>query len=254
MLAFETSGQGSPAVFLHAFPLSSTMWKKEREYLSSKFKVITPDFPGFGKSSLNSGLTVADMADATAALLDSLKIQTPVFLAGLSMGGYAAFEFLRKYPNRVRAMGLFATRATPDTPEAREKRMQSIAAIEKFGIDPFARKIVKSQLGKTTQEKNLALVTEVLEMMKKTSPEAAIAALRALADRRDSSDLLKSISFPVLVVAGEEDEIAPAAVMKEMHAQIPGAEYHVLPGAAHLVNLEQPRLFRDILENFVKKL
>lgn len=252
MLACKTQGEGNPLVFLHAFPLSSAMWKKEIEIFSAQFKVIAPDLPGFGQSARPAD-SVAAMASEVASLLDHLQITKPVILAGLSMGGYAALEFYRQFPSRVRGLGLFATRATPDTPEAKQKRMLSIEAIEKFGIDPFARKIVKSQLGKTTQDSNPALIEQVTSMMKEAKPESAIAALRAMADRRDNTDILGQIKFPVLVVAGQEDEIAPAEEMRKMNGQIPGSEFHAVAESGHLVNLEQPAVFHGLLNSFLNR-
>lgn len=254
MLAYQMKGEGTPLVLLHAFPLSSKMWLGELEPLSSRFKVIVPDLPGFGKSPVQKAVSMADMALKTSQLLDSLKVKEPVVLAGLSMGGYVSFEFLRQFPKRVRALGLFATRASDDTPQAREKRMQSIEALEKFGMEPFTKKIVKSQLGKSTHDSKPEVVKQALAIMNETNPEGAVAALRAMAVRRDSTDLLSSINFPVLIAAGEEDEIAPAAEMRAMHEKIRGSEFHVLPKAAHLINLEQPAEFRRIFEAFLKKL
>ena len=254
MLHYQIKGQGKPLVLLHAFPLSSKMWESELQHFSSQYQVIAPDFPGFGKSPLQENISVAGMAKETAQLLDHLKIQGPVYMAGLSMGGYAAFEFLRQFPGRIKALGFFATRSAADTPEGKEKRMQSIEALKKFGIEPFTRKIVKSQLGKTTQESNPALVERALSIMKEADAAAAIAALKAMAERRDSTDLLASISFPVLVAGGEEDEIVPIKEMQSMHEKIRGSEFHALPKAAHLINLEQPQAFRKILEEFLKKI
>ncbi len=253
MLAHEIKGEGKPLVLLHAFPLSSKMWKDEIGYLSSSYKVIAPDFPGFGRSPVKEKVSLNSAVQDIAALLGHLQIRQPVFLAGLSMGGYTAFEFFRQFPKRVGALGLFATKAAPDTPQGREKRMLSIQALEKFGMDPFARKIVKSQLGKTTQEKNPELTARVIGIMKDSAPAGAIAALRAMADRRDSSDLLKTISVPTLVMAGQEDEIVPAAEMQAMSDQISGAEFHAVPGSGHLINLEQPKAFREIFEKFLYK-
>lgn len=253
MLAYEMKGKGMPVVLLHAFPLSSQMWEDTACLLSTQYQVIVPDLPGFGKSPLEKDVSMEAMARKTEELLDHLNIHEPVWLAGLSMGGYAAFEFLRHFPKRLGGLALFSTRATADTPAARENRFKSIEAMEKFGIEAFARKAVKSQLGKTTQEKNPELIQKVLQLMTANSAEGAIAAQKAMASRRDSSDLLAAINIPVLILAGEEDEISPASEMKAMHEKIKGSEFQTIPRAGHLIHLEQPEIFHEKFQAFLKK-
>ncbi len=241
-----------PIVLLHAFPLSSRMWKEDAAFLSAKTKVFNLDLPGFGSSSPMEGVTMPGMAAEIGRELDRSGVREPVFMAGLSMGGYAAFEFLRQFPERLCGLGLFATRASADAPAALKNRALAIEAIEKFGIEPFARKAVKSQLGKTSQEQNPSLVENVLSMMREASPQAAMDALKAMAGRSDLNSLLPSIRFPVLAAAGEEDEICPAAEMKAMHEKIPGSRFHVIPRSGHLINLENTPVFRKIFMDFLE--
>lgn len=241
----------STILLLHAFPHSSKMWEANIASLSKKYRVIAPDLAGFGKSSILKEWSMPDSADMVLKALDDRGIQEPVFVAGLSMGGYMALEFFRRFPERFCGLGLFATKATPDSPEALEKRRLSIEAIGKFGIEPFARKAVKSQLGKTTQEKNPRLVEKVLGFMKESSSQAAVNAVKAIAGRRDNSEILPKMKFPSLVIAGQEDELCPPDEMKRMAALIPGSEFHVISESGHLVNLEQLETFQKIFEDFL---
>src|SRR5687768_12888847 len=96
-LGHDDIGRGTPVVLIHAFPLSRQMWAAQRDALAGVCRVITPDLPGFGDSALASNPTVETMADAVAKLLDEKRITEPVILGGLSMGGYVAFAFARKY-------------------------------------------------------------------------------------------------------------------------------------------------------------
>lgn len=254
MLVYTIKGEGKPVVLLHAFPLDGEMWEAQQNKLASKAKVIVPDLPGFGGSSIiPEESTIAGMAVFVARLLDDLGIKEPVFLGGLSMGGYVAFEFLRQFPNRLSGLGLFATRAVPDSEEGKQNRVKSIEAIEKFGMEPFVRKIVKSQTGKSTQEKHPEIVKQAMDIMFENAPDGSIHALKAMKDRRDSSDLLPQIKIPVLVVAGEEDVIISAADMKAMHEKIKGSEFHAVKASGHLVNLEQPEIFDQILRSFLER-
>ncbi len=254
MLTYQKEGSGMPVVLLHAFPLSAKMWAREREMLSRNYCVLTPDLPGFGKSPRQKSPSISGIAEEVAALLDVCRITEPIVLGGLSMGGYVAFEFLRRFPQKVRALMLFATRATADKPEARENRFRSMEALEKFGVGPYVKKIIKSQLGKTTQEKNPEVMKQGLDIMLENSAEAAIDALKAMAERGDSSDLLNGIRVPTLVVAGEEDTLCPPEEMKTMHETIKGSEFYRVSQSGHLINLEQPENFQKHTATFLKSL
>ena len=253
MIAYRDEGKGKPLILLHAYPLSSRMWEAEIQWLSEKARVIAPDLPGFGKSTQIPITSIAAMAEEVAALLDHLKISKPVFLAGISMGGYVAFEFLRQFPKRVGGLGLFDTRATADTPEAREKRMQAIEMIEKHGLEAYARKAVKTLLGQTTQETNPSFVQQIIGMMMENTAQAAAGAMRALAGRRDNSNLLSSVSVPVILAVGEEDVLTPSAEMRAMHEQIRGSEFHIIAKSGHLTNLEKPAELRNVFEKFLRE-
>lgn len=254
MLACKIKGSGKPVVLLHAFPLSGKMWEDELDYLSSRYRVIAPDLPGFGESSACPDRTMAGMALKVKETLDHLEIRQPVFMAGLSMGGYAALEFFRQFPAKLSGLGLFATRATADTQEAREKRFLAMESIEKFGMEPFARKAVKSQLGASSQEENPELHLRVLDWMKACPADSAIGALRGMAARTDLSYLLPKFDFPVLIIAGEEDLLAPPPEMRLMQGPIPDAQFHIVPKAGHLVNLENPSAFRSLFEAFLNEI
>ena len=245
-----------PTVLLfHAFPLSSSLWKGEVERLKSQARVVTPDLPGFGRAARQkTGPSIPQMARDAADLLDRLGLQEPVVVGGLSMGGYVAFEFLRQYPERVRALGLFSTRASADTPEARTQRFKTAKGIQENGLEPFARAVLSNLLGKTTLRTQPDVGRRVREMILANSPDGVADALLAMADRRDSTELLAEIRCPTLVIAGDEDTFIPLEQARAMHRQIPGAQIEILSQAGHLVNLEQPKKFQEILEKFLKEI
>ncbi len=240
-------------VLVHAFPLSHVMWQAQIDALASQSRVIAPDLPGFGGSARQAKPSIPQMAQEIAALLDRLKITEPVFIGGLSMGGYVVFEFLRQFPQRVRALGLFSTRAAADSPEAREGRLKTAQKIQADGLQPFSKAILPKLLGKTTLESNPAAVRQVTDLILANKPEGVADALLAMADRRDSSDLLPAIRVPMLVVAGEQDSFIPPAEAEAMAAAIPGADLHVMKEAGHLLNLEQPVAFQQLIKQFLTR-
>src|SRR5829696_5398277 len=96
-LAVEDIGDGQPILFIHGFPLDHSMWRKQSEHLSSKYRVLAVDLRGFGESGVTAGtVSMGQFADDLAKTLDALEIKQPVVLCGLSMGGCIAWQFIRK--------------------------------------------------------------------------------------------------------------------------------------------------------------
>lgn len=240
-----------PVLLIHAFPLSHEMWKGQMAGWGRMVRVIAPDLPGFGGSSRQEKPSIPEMAQEIAKRLDHLEVKEPVVVAGLSIGGYVALEFLRQFSKRVRGLGLFSTRAIPDTREGRENRIKTAQKIRAEGLEPFARAILPKLLGRTTLESKPQVVQEVTRLILANDPDGVADALLAMADRRDSTDLLASISCPTWVVAGAEDSFIPVSEAQGMQAKIPGARLEVIEKAGHLVNLEQPAVFQKTLEEFL---
>lgn len=193
-------------------------------------------------------------ARAVFETLDALKVKEPVVLGGLSMGGYIAFECVRAFPDRIRALILTATKASADTAEGRAGRMKTIEAVQDSGMEVFSRMFIQKCLGPATLSERPEVVSRVREMIMEASPESVMDGLRGLADRRDSLALLGQITCPTLVVAGAEDRLIPVADHEVMQQGIPGAQLRIIPHVGHLVNVEAPDLFHGAVEDFLNPL
>jgi pimeloyl-ACP methyl ester carboxylesterase len=253
MLTYEAVGDGVPVVLLHAFPLSHAMWRADAERFAQFGRVITPDLPGFGRSPRQSPPSIPTMASAVSELLDGLSVREPVVLAGLSMGGYVAFEVVRQFPKRVRALGLFSTRAVADTPDQRENRLKAAEQIRREGLGPLANAMLPKLLGRTTLSTHPSVAEAITEQILSNDPGGVADSLLAMAQRRDSTSLLSSIACPTLVVAGGEDAFIPATEAEGLQRQIPGAHLEVIARAGHLVNVEQPAAFQASVERFLQE-
>ncbi len=252
-LAYEMTGSGAPVVLVHAFPLSKAMWAAQVQELSKSYRVITVDLPGFGLSLRQTEPSVAAMAHAVAALLDQLKISEPVFIGGLSMGGYVVMEFFRQFPKRVKALGFFSTRAGADSEEQKQKRRELAEKVRNEGVKVLADTMIPKLVGESTL-KNLPQAGEqIRQMILAGNPLGTADALLAMAGRVDSSDLLKIIQVPVLILAGQEDKVIPATEAEIMQKQISKAEMHIFEKAGHMLNLEQSNHFNALLAQFLKK-
>ena len=116
-MAYGDRDRGSETTLLlvHGFPLDRRLWAAQAGAFANMTRVITPDLRGHGRSQIVPGpFTMEQHADDLAALLDHLRVRRAV-VAGLSMGGYVAFAFWRRYPERVRGLILADTRAEPDS-------------------------------------------------------------------------------------------------------------------------------------------
>jgi 3-oxoadipate enol-lactonase len=251
-LEVDDVGSGFPVVLLHAFPLSRAMWRPQREALADVCRLITPDLPGFGDSPLLAGPPTADgMADAVAQTLDALGVTGPVILGGLSMGGYIAFAFARKYPDRLAGLILADTRAEPDDDAAKANRDKMIGLAATSPASAIIEQMLSKLLGSTTHAHRPELVEQVRRIGSAQRPAGIIAALQGLRNRPDSRPTLGEIRVPTLILVGREDVLTPPSMAESMAAGIAGSELVVLDEAGHLSSMEQPAAFNDAVRKFV---
>jgi pimeloyl-ACP methyl ester carboxylesterase len=251
-LSYRDRGAGIPVVFLHAFPLNQTMWDEQIDFLSSKFRVVTLDWRGFGESTPGSGETTLDsMAGDLAGLLDHLSIEKAV-ICGLSMGGYAAFAFFRKHPDRIRGLILADTRATADSEDGKRGRFEMAATVRSKGPAALVETMTRRLIGQTSFNENPAVVERVGRMIMSNNSEGIAQALVAMAARPDSSDLLARIDCPTLVICGEEDTLTPPEEARMISRAIAGSILELIPRAGHLPNVEQPDVFNRVVLKFLE--
>jgi pimeloyl-ACP methyl ester carboxylesterase len=185
---------------------------------------------------------VADLTrrDSIAGMAeDALGRAPPRFaLAGLSMGGYVAFEILRQAPERVTRLALIDTQARPDTEEAKERRRGLIELSSKGQFKGVTPRLLPLLLHPDHLDGPIA--TSVIAMAERVGQEAFIRQQSAIMGRIDSRPGLAAIAVPTLVICGAEDTLTPPALAEEMAQGIPGAELLIVPGAGHLAPLERP--------------
>ncbi|HEX2729709.1 MAG TPA: alpha/beta hydrolase [Rubrobacteraceae bacterium] len=254
LMAYRKYGEGSgdTVVLLHAFPLNSRMWLPQAEALAANRRVITPDYPGFGRSPGSPAQPdVGYYAKCVRGLLDRLGLEK-VVLGGLSMGGYVAFECMRQFPERVSALILANTRPDPDSEEIRESRREMCRRVAGEGVEVLVELQMQRLLAESTLQDDEATVELVRGMILESNPNGVVAALTAMRERPDSNPLLPQISVPALVIGGAEDNISSPEIMGAMAAKIPDSRHVVLEGAGHLSNLEAPLEFNAALEDFLK--
>ena len=252
-VGYTNQGNGTPLVFIHAFPLSKTMWQPQVDALKDTYRVITIDLGGHGESDIvlwND--TLDDYAKDVIGLLDHLGIAQAVFV-GLSMGGYTLFSIYRNYANRVIAMVLADTRAQADSEEGKAGRRSMAEVAFSDGAPAIANLMLPKLLAPSTIEHYPEIVEQVRQMILQTSTAGIVVDLVAMAARPDSTDLLPTITCPTLVIVGEDDQATPVPESQYIAQGIPGATLVTIPQAGHLSNVEQPATFNQALKSFLQK-
>ena len=231
-LAYVRRGKGTPLVLLHGFPLDHHLWDDIAPLLEDRFDLILPDLRGFGESTtVDAPYSMDDYASDIAGLLDQLGIQKAV-IAGHSMGGYVALAFARLYPARVSGLALISSQVLADPSDRKEGRYKSAADVAEKGIGG----VVEAMTSKFTSDARLQTIAR--SIMEKQKPGAYIGALKAMAERTDSTSLLSTFKFPVMVVHGEADALIPVARAHEVKAALPDSYYVELKDTGHVPMLE----------------
>jgi 3-oxoadipate enol-lactonase len=250
-IVYWTLGDGSPVVLLHPFPVNHEFWLPVADVLATRYRIVLPDLRGHGESGVGDGpATMEKHATDIAHVMDDANVgRAP--LVGVSIGGYALFEFWRKHRGRVAALGLFNTKAPADGPEARAARLQAANDVVERGTEPFFESMVPKLMAKTTREMRPDLVDGALRMMRKMSPEDVAQVQRGMAARPDSIETLKTINIPTLLVTGDEDQMTGVNEAELMRQHIPGSQLRVIPKAGHYSPWEQPQDAASILRQFL---
>jgi len=250
-LAADVRGDGPALLLIHGFPLDHSLWAHQIATLKG-WRRIAPDLRGCGLSDApGDGYSMATYADDLVRLLDQMQVKKAV-VAGLSMGGYIAFELLRRYRDRIVGLILLDTRAEADTAEGRASRETLIEVAHNAGPGAVGERMLPRLLGGTTQRTQPHLVPQVKKMAERWSVPGIVGALGAMRDRPDSTALLQTIDVPTLVVVGEEDELTPPALARAMTSAIASAAMTTIAAAGHLSPLEAPSAVSRVMAEFLE--
>ena len=254
-IAYVDRGAGHVVLLVHGFPLDHSMWNAQIEAFAEQYRVIAVDLRGFGQSPVVGGTTDMQlMADDLAVLLDRLKIKKPITLAGLSMGGYVAFQFAFKYPDRLRALILCDTRAMGDTPEAAAARRRTAEQVMAEGPQALVDSMMPRLFAESTVEQRPDIVAALRGVMLATERQTVSAVSLGMARRPDVRPRLGEIDCPTLVIVGEHDAISPVDEMRDIAECIPRARFVVIVDSGHMTPMEKPDAFNAVVLKFLADL
>ncbi|MES2715617.1 MAG: alpha/beta hydrolase [Pseudomonadota bacterium] len=216
------------------------------------FTALAADFPGYG---LSAPVQPYDLAGMAGAVIDTLAALggAPAVLVGHSMGGMVAQEVVARAPQLVSGLVLAGSSPAFGKPggDWQQAFLQSrFAPLDAgLGLAGLAAQLVPAMVAPGAAPAAIAAAQAMMAGVPEATYRAAVAALVAF-DRRAN---LPHITVPTLVITGECDRTAAPEVARKMAERIPGALCHILPGAGHLLNIEQPAAFNTVLLQFLQQ-
>jgi 3-oxoadipate enol-lactonase/4-carboxymuconolactone decarboxylase len=243
-LQYRFDGPEDAPVLILGPSLGTTwhMFDRQVPELMKQWRVFRFDLPGHGGSPAHPTGSVSDLADRLLATLDALGVQRFGY-AGCALGGAVGLELALRHPERVASLGLIAT--SPRFGTADEFRQRGVI-VRTNGLDPIARMSPDRWFTSGFAASQPAITEWAVQMVRTTDPGCYIAACEALASFDVRSELAR-IGVPTLVLVGSDDQVTGPAEARTLVAGIPDARLAVVPGASHLVPVEQPAAVTDLL-------
>jgi 2-hydroxy-6-oxonona-2,4-dienedioate hydrolase len=254
-LYYELVGEGEPLVLVHAGIADSRMWDPQIEAFAQRYHVIRYDMRGFGKSAMVEG--PYSHHEDLRVLLDALEVGR-AHLIGCSMGGATVLDFALRFPERVGALVLVGSAVSGfEVDVERPKQWDELVAADEAGdlervselevqiwVDGPGRQPedVPAAVRDLVREMNLiALRSEASELGEELPPELP------------AVDRLVEIRAPSLVIVGNSDQPRITAAADLLERELPTVRRVVMPGVAHLPNMERPEEFNRIVLDFLAR-
>lgn len=247
-LAARVAGNGAPIVLLHSLLADQSSFDRIVQPLAATHQVVVLSLPGFGASD-SAGSELAGIADHIAAGIGEMKLKQPPILLGNGYGGFIALLAAIRHPGIASRLVLADCGACFSEPGRAAFRGMSAAAKEK-GLGAIADVAMRRLFAPEFQQRNAALVEERKQRFLAVDSATFHGACDALATL-DLRDQLKSVTVPVLVLVGEQDEATPPPMSRELAAGLPDARLVELPGLAHVPQLQAPEVFMAAIRPFI---
>jgi len=236
-LGFEILGKnGYPIVLIHGFGLDRSIWEEMVGCYMGNAQVILPDLRGHGESDAIEGTyTMPLLAADVVGLLDHLGIEKAI-VCGHSMGGYVSLAMADQFPDRLAGLGLITTKAEADSSEKRSGRYALVEDVREKGAVALAESLAPRI------SKNPEVIEGSHQIILKTKPLGIIGSALGMAERSDRTEMLNRITCPVLVIAGEQDQLIPLSYAQEMANHLPNVRFLSIQEAGHMPMMECPKI------------
>jgi pimeloyl-ACP methyl ester carboxylesterase len=248
-LNYRLEGQGEPLICIHGVGSYLEAWEGVVERLRDRFRILTFDLRGHGRSSKVRGrYEIDDFVGDVLALADHAGFES-FNLAGFSLGGLIAQRLALTHQQRIRRLVLLATVAGRNE-EERERVAARLAALQAGDRGSHYDASLSRWLTEAFQAKNPELIAKLRQRNAENDPECYAAAYRVLA-QTDFGGLLDQIRVPVLIATGEDDAGSNPRMALYMHERISGSRLHILPGLRHSILTEAPEQVAGLMRSFL---
>jgi pimeloyl-ACP methyl ester carboxylesterase len=243
-----------PVMLVHGFTEDRKIWDPLLAGMEDNYRWILPDLPGSGGSAYNSSLSeLTHLSEALKAIAYQEKIVDMVMI-GHSMGGYISLAFAEKYPEKIRALGLFHSSSYADSPEKKESREKNIRFIQKNGAGIFVEQSLPGLFSDSFKTEHLDEINKLIEQYANFNPESLVFYLKAMMQRPVTTAVLKLITKPVLFIMGEEDKAVPLKDGLEQCHLPPISYIHILTHTAHMGMIENTSLCKSLIAQFLDQI
>jgi pimeloyl-ACP methyl ester carboxylesterase len=247
------AGSGAPVILLHGVGLDHSIWQAQYAALARSHRVIAYDLLGHGASpAITRDVSLGDFVDQLAGLIESLVPQDQVpSLVGFSFGGLIAEAFTLAHAQRVARLAVIAS-AFDRSPEERSGVADRLRSAHCQGPAALIDAAITRWYSPQFRASHPGIVDAVAVRLRHNDPRSFLAAYGVFAEAdRDLAPRLGAIAVPTLIVAGEQDSGATAAMARRLAALIRGAELAIIPGARHMLPQEHARELADLLQRFL---
>ena len=250
-ISYSDTGKGTAIVLLHGFLENQTMWDNLVLEFSKKYRVITIDLLGHGKTEcLGYVHTMEDNADVVHSVLSELRIRKAVFV-GHSMGGYVALAFAELYPENVKGMVLLNSTSRADSEERKKNRDRAIKAVKK-DYTTFVRLSITNLFSEENRERLIDEIEKVKLEALKTPLQGIVASLEGMKIRQDREVLLHFGPYPKLLILGKKDGVL---IYEENKDQVENTKVQLITFPdGHMSHIENATELKKVLLDFFKKI
>jgi len=244
----QEAGTGTPLFLFHSLLSDRASFDEIAPGLAKSFRVIVPELPGFGRSQA-AGHGLADVADRMAEVVkDASGGQAPVVL-GNGYGGFVALQMAIRHPG-IAARFVFADCGAAFSEAGRDAFRNMAAASKAKGLAAISDVAMRRLFAPEFQTQHPDLMADRRAAFLKTDEDVFRAACAQLAEL-DLRGELHKVKVPALVVVGEQDEATPPPMSHELAAGLPDARLKIIPGCAHVPQLQAPKVFLDTIADFL---
>lgn len=249
-IEYAEAGQGDiPVICLHGIGGSYASFTPQLESLATQQRVIAWNMPGYGNSPLLNETTFTNLADALVGFMDAMSI-SQAHLLGHSIGGMIVQELALSHAGRVASLALLGTTPAFGGQDGSFKQKFLAARMKPLDagltMSELAQQFVPEIVGSRAPASAIDAATATMSAVPEATYRVTMACLVSFDRYQDTAKL----TMPACLIAGSEDNNAPAVSMQKMAVKMPRAEFHVLAGVGHLVSLEAVEECDELLKAF----